>query len=75
MLTLFKYLRQRAFESVISGVEEAIEQLETDGYFDKLAARVSNQLHIIVEKAAATGQDSQEPQQSGPQSQAAEATV
>lgn len=29
MLTFFEYLRQRAYESVISGAQEALEELET----------------------------------------------
>lgn len=29
MLTFFDYLRQRAYESVLSGAQEALEELET----------------------------------------------
>lgn len=35
MLTLFDYLRQRAFESVIDGTQDALEYLENQKGFDQ----------------------------------------
>lgn len=35
MLTFFDYLRQRAFESVLTGAQEALELLESDKNRDK----------------------------------------
>lgn len=34
MLTLFDYLRQRAFESILLGAQEALEVLERQGNFE-----------------------------------------
>lgn len=35
MLTLFEYLRQRAFEAVIEGTQDAVSFLESQGSFDR----------------------------------------
>lgn len=32
MLTIFEYLRKRACESIVSGVQDALESLERNGY-------------------------------------------
>ena len=37
MLTFFEYLRQRAYESVLAGAQEALQSLERDGAFNKPA--------------------------------------
>ena len=36
MLTIFEYLRQRAFESILAGVQEALELLESQAAFGKV---------------------------------------
>ena len=72
MLTLFEYLRQRAFESVITGAQEALELLETQGYFDRPAARINDRLQGMKKDAAAAGTTALEfphPQASEPPSQ------
>ena len=38
MLTLFEYLRQRAFEAVIDGTQDALEFLESQKNFDQSEA-------------------------------------
>ena len=53
MLTFFEYLRQRAFESVLTGAREALELLERQGYLDQPAERVSDQLKTISHDTAA----------------------
>ncbi len=37
MLTFFEYLRQRAYESVLAGAQEALQSLERDGAFNEPA--------------------------------------
>lgn len=36
MLTLFEYLRQRTFEAVIEGTQDAVTFLESQGSFDRV---------------------------------------
>ena len=50
----FEYLRQRAFESVVTGAQEALELLETQGYFDKPAARINDRLQGMEKDTAAS---------------------
>ena len=38
MLTFFEYLRQRAFESVVNGVQDALDSLENEPYSSQLSA-------------------------------------
>ena len=38
MLTFFEYLRQRAFESIVGGVQDAIHSLEKEPYSSQLSA-------------------------------------
>ena len=75
MLTFFEYLRQRALESVLAGAEEALELLETQGFFERPAARIADQRPTIDQNVAATeatAKDSPEPPPNEPQSQPAE---
>ncbi len=37
MLTFFEYLRQRAYESVLAGAQEALQSFERDGAFNEPA--------------------------------------
>ena len=42
MLTFFEYLRQRAYESVLCGAQEALESLERQGAFAKPPAAIAS---------------------------------
>ena len=49
MLTLFEYLRRRAFEAVIDGTQDAVEFLESQKSFDqneaaKMLSRIARKL-------------------------------
>lgn len=41
MLTFFDYLRQRAYESIVAGVEDALGSLESESYTTQLNQAVS----------------------------------
>ena len=41
MLTFFEYLRQRAFESIVVGVQEALDSLEREPFKGQLNATVN----------------------------------
>ena len=55
MLKFFEYLRQRAFESVLAGAQEALECLESQGFFDKPATRTKSERATIESEAVTTG--------------------
>lgn len=58
MLTLFDYLRQRAFESILLGAQEALEVLERQGNFE-------GRPPSIVSPPSPSGQPASEPQPDG----------
>ena len=58
MLTLFEYLRRRAFEAVIDGTQDAVEFLESQKSFDQNEAAKNAIAH---RSATASLQDSTRP--------------
>ena len=77
MLTFFEYLRQRAFESVLTGAQEALELLENQGYFNKPSTSITDGPQAIEQSAPTHGansaaKDSAANQQNEGQTQAAE---
>lgn len=67
MLTFFDYLRQRAYESVLSGAQEALQELESQQ--NRKEGKPSN-LTLPPAQPNASGERSEKPSEraSGPES-------
>jgi hypothetical protein len=61
VLTFFEYLRQRSFESIVSGVRDALESLEKEPYssqFQEAAQQPGRAAAASLPRAAAGGENS-----------------
>ncbi len=50
MLTFFDYLRQRAFESVLSGAQDALDFLERKKSFNESTQRLAQPAESVVDE-------------------------